>query len=249
MKQGADSPVDLNSLQFFVTGSHPCSYLPDREAITLFADPSAQMSNLLYSQLSAVGFRRSGAHLYRPHCPICRACIPVRIPVNDFVPNRSQRRTWNKNLDVEMASRPVEFTQEHFDLYRKYIRSRHPGGGMDQDEPEHYLSFIASPWSQTALYEFRIGPRLFAVAVTDHLQDGLSAVYTYFDPEDAARAPGVFALMSQVEQARQLGLDWLYLGYWIEESPKMAYKSRYQPLEYFNGRNWTDRKGILATRP
>ncbi len=239
MKQGSDSPVDLNTLQFFVTGSHSCSYLPDREAVTLFADPSATMNNTLYSQLSAVGFRRSGAHLYRPHCPRCRACVPVRIPVDRFQPNRSQSRTWRKNQDVDITSRPVEFTEEHFDLYRKYIRSRHPGGGMDQDEPEHYLTFIASPWSQTVLYEFRVDEQLLAVAVTDRLADGLSAVYTYFDTDEADRSPGVFAVLAQIDLARELNLRWLYLGYWIEESPKMAYKNSFQPIEMFDGRDWS----------
>lgn len=238
MDQGSNSPVDLERLQFYVTAPHACSYLPEREAVTLFADPSERLDNGLYSRLSLLGFRRSGAHLYRPHCATCRACVPVRIPVAEFTPDRAQRRAWARNRGVEVQEGPVRYEDEHFALYRRYIRSRHPGGGMDNDAPENYLSFISSPWSATRLYEFREEGRLLAVAVTDHLADGLSAVYTYFEPDEPRRSLGVFAVLWQVEHARRLGLAHVYLGYWIRETRKMAYKARFRPLEAFDGHRW-----------
>ncbi|HEB58656.1 MAG TPA: arginyltransferase [Gammaproteobacteria bacterium] len=238
MKAGKDTPVNLDSLHFYATVPHACSYLPEREATTLFADPSARMNNMLYSQLSALGFRRSGEHIYRPHCATCRACKPLRIPVERFQPDRSQRRNLRRNADLTTRARPVRFEDEHYALYRRYIRARHPGGGMDQDSPEHYMSFITSPWSDTRLHEFRDAGRLLGVAVTDHLVNGLSAVYTFFDPDLPRRALGTYAVLWQIQHARVLGRKWLYLGYWIEETPKMAYKRRFRPAEYFDGHDW-----------
>ncbi len=238
MKAGKDIPVSLESLHFYATVPHACSYLPGREATTLFADPSARMDNALYTRLSALGFRRSGEHIYRPHCATCHACVPVRVPVARFVASRSQRRTWKRNAHLTTHQRPVRFDEEHYALYRRYISTRHRGGGMDQDSPEHYMAFISSPWSDTRLYEFREDGRLLAVAVTDHLGDALSAVYTFFDPDQGRRGLGVYAVLWQIWQAVRLERRWLYLGYWIAECPKMAYKNRYRPLEAFDGRYW-----------
>ncbi|UCE88411.1 MAG: arginyltransferase [Pseudomonadota bacterium] len=238
MKTQSRQIESLQSLQFYVTPPHACSYLPEREAVTLFADPTAELHNDHYAQLSAMGFRRSGDHLYRPHCRTCRACIPVRIPVDSFTPNRSQRRTWRANADLRVNAAPATFSDEQFALYRRYIQTRHPGGGMDNDNPDNYMCFISSPWSSSKLYEFRAGSRLLCVAVTDHFRDGLSAVYTYFDPEPSRRALGVYAVLWQVEKARDLGLRWVYLGYWIRDCLKMSYKSQYRPLEHFRGSGW-----------
>lgn len=228
----------LHALQFLATHPHKCSYLPKREAVTLFVDPRNPIDNRDYSLLSSLGFRRSGDHIYRPHCRSCQACIPIRIPVAAFKPNRSQRRTWRRNEDLIVESRPPGFTQEHFDLYHEYILTRHPKGGMDDDKPDNYLNFISSRWSHSTLYEFRCGPKLLAVAVTDRLDNSLSAVYTYFDVYSSKRALGVYSVLWQVDEARRLGLNWLYLGYWIKESPKMAYKQNYRPFEYFDEEGW-----------
>ncbi|MCG6936084.1 MAG: arginyltransferase [Proteobacteria bacterium] len=230
----------LHALRFFASLPHACSYLDDREATTLFVDPDAEVDMESYRILSQVGFRRSGTHIYRPHCGICRACVPVRLPVKRFRPNRSQRRCREINRDLTLIVRPAEFDADHFRLYRRYMQARHPGGSMDISDPAAYKRIMTASWSDTLLYEFRRDEDLLAVAVVDQCQDSLSAVYTYFNPEESRRGLGVFAILSQVEQACQSGREWVYLGYWNRESSKMAYKDRYQPLEYFDGLTWRE---------
>lgn len=227
-----------NRLLFFATPEHPCSYIPGRQATTLFADPGHPKDARLYSQLSHQGFRRSGRHIYRPRCRTCRACVPVRVPVAEFLPRRSQRRAWQANSDLRVRRLEARFRAEHFALYCSYINTRHPGGGMENPTPQDYVEFLISPWTETRFFEFRAGERLVAVAVADLLDDGLSAVYTFFDPKCAARSPGVFALLWEIEEARRLGLEWLYLGYWIAESSKMRYKREYQPQEHLVKGHW-----------
>lgn len=228
----------IRRLAFYATPEHPCSYLPGRTARTLFADPTVRLNSEIYSRLSLYGFRRSGRHIYRPSCPACDACIPVRIPVQGFRARRRQRRSWRRNDDLRVVPREPQFDPEHFELYRRYISARHPGGGMDNPDPSQYLDFLTAPWSETVFYEFRAGAELMAVAVTDHLEHGLSAVYTFFDPDRPRRGLGTHAILWQIEECRRLGLPWLYLGYWIAESPKMAYKMQFQPLEQFREGRW-----------
>ena len=189
------------------------------------------------------GFRRSGEYVYRPRCSACRACIPARIPVNAFTPTRSQRRTWQRNQDLQITALPAAFSEEHFALYRRYIGARHPGGGMDVADPERYREFLFSAWSDTWCYEFRLGPRLLAVAVVDRLVRGFSAIYTFFDPSYAERGLGTYAVLWEIAEAQRLELAWLYLGYWIEECPKMSYKTRYRPLEIFRNGLWQSWQG------
>lgn len=231
-------PSPTKNPAFYTTQPHPCSYLPGREAVTLFADPSVPVDTALYSQLIAYGFRRSGEHVYRPRCPRCEACIPIRIPVTNFRPNRAQRRAWRRNQDLDI--RPVEsgFNEEHYRLYRRYAAARHKGGGMDDAEPARYVDFLTSPWVDTRFCEFRWNGQLVAVAVYDQLRRGLSAVYTFFDPEFRARGLGVYAVLWEIREARHLGLPWLYLGYWIEQCPKMSYKNQYRPHEYYLHGQW-----------
>lgn len=236
------SAAPFKLLSFYATPSHECSYLPDREAVTVFADPEFRKDTALYSVLSRYGFRRSGQHIYRPRCPACHACVPVRVPVREFKPRRSQRRAWRINQDLQVSHQEPLFNEEHFDLYRRYLASRHKGGGMDNPTPEQYMEFLASPWADTAFYEFRLGKRLLGVTVADQLEDGLSAVYTFFDPDSANRSLGVFAVLWELAQAKRQGLDWLYLGYWIKEAPKMRYKMEYQPLECFQNGHWVRQK-------
>lgn len=223
---------------FYTTPPHPCSYLPGQEAITLFADPQYPKNKRLYSALADYGFRRSGKHLYMPHCRHCSACIPVRIAVNEFSPSRTQKRTLKKNQDINLSVLPAVYNQEHFDLYKKYLCSRHPDGGMDNPVQETYMEFLTASWAETAFYEIRVSEQLVAVAVVDIMDDALSAVYTFFDPEYADRSPGRLAVLLEIEQARSLGLRWLYLGYWIENCAKMRYKSEYRPQQRFYNNNW-----------
>lgn len=227
----------LYDLRMFLTTDYSCSYLPGRLARNLVADP-AVTDNALYTQLAALGFRRSGEHVYRPHCRGCTACRSLRVPVACFQPNRAQRRVWMRNQDLQARILEAEFQDEHFALFARYIRVRHAGGGMDPASPGNYWSFVASRWCPTWLCEFRADGRLLAVAVVDRLDDGLSAVYTFFDPQEEARSLGTFAVLWQIAEAQQLGLDWVYLGYWVEPCAKMAYKARFNPHEIFVAERW-----------
>ena len=235
-----DHPGSQLTLPLFLTDPHPCSYLPDLSASTLFVHPAAPMDANIYQALLAQGFRRSGAHVYRPACGACRRCVPVRIPVGAFAPSRSQRRNWARNREeVLLIDRPPRFDPEHYALYRSYVRSRHADGSMADTSPERYREFLVAPWGgETRFLELRLGERLMAVAVTDRLPGALSAVYTFFDPEFSERAPGTYAILCQIEAARRLGLEHLYLGYWIGACPKMSYKDRFRPLEAWTDEGW-----------
>ena len=234
----------LHTLRFYSSLPHPCSYLPQREAITLFVDPEAKIDMAMYQVLSQVGFRRSGDHIYRPHCGNCHACVPVRVPVAEFAPSRSQRRCRQRNQDLKLNIRSAEYDEAHFQLYRRYMGARHPGGSMDNNDPDAYRRVMSANWSNTLLYEYSRGTDILAVAVVDQCNDSLSAVYTFYEPNEAKRSLGVYAILSQIEQAQHSGRDWVYLGYWNPDSPKMAYKTVYQPLEYFDGLTWRNKPPI-----
>ncbi|HRD48938.1 MAG TPA: arginyltransferase [Candidatus Competibacteraceae bacterium] len=229
--------ASLYDLRMFLTTEYPCSYLPGRQARNLVADPVVT-DGRIYTQLADLGFRRSGDHVYRPHCRGCMACRSLRIPVERFRPNRSQRRIWTRNQDVRTQMTEAKFQDEHFELFARYIRGRHCGGGMDPASPDSYWSFITSRWCPTGLCEFHRDRHLLAVAVVDRLDDGLSAVYTFFDPLQNERGLGTFAILWQIAEAQRLGLQWVYLGYWIEHCDKMAYKSRFTPHEVFIAERW-----------
>ncbi|MAC33542.1 MAG: arginyltransferase [Haliea sp.] len=229
----------LRDLKVYTTYPHTCSYLPDREATTLFIDPRQDIDQALYSRLSQLGFRRSGSHIYRPHCTDCRACIPARIPVERFQPDRSQRRIWRRNQDLLVMHSQDIRDEEAYDLYYRYIEQRHADGDMFPPDREQYLSFLNDPWQVTRYLRFYDGEQLVAVAVVDELEDGLSAIYTFFEPEQERRGLGVFAILWQIQRARDLGLAHVYLGYWIENCQKMRYKDRYQPLELLLDGRWT----------
>jgi Putative arginyl-tRNA:protein arginylyltransferase len=229
---------ETHKLGFFITPAHACSYLERRQATTLFVDPELPLDRHVYSSLLRRGFRRSGEYLYKPHCSDCNACVPVRIPVNEFSARRSQQRTWRYNQDLIIIAQPPAFKQEHHELYRRYIAARHPGGGMDDPDPGTYMAFLTSSWMETVFYEMRLRERLLAVAVVDHLDDGLSAVYTFYDPEETRRTLGTFAILFEINETRRLGKEWLYLGYWIKGCAKMDYKNVFQPLEYFHHNTW-----------
>ena len=230
--------TDLSTLRFFRTPAHPCSYLEEREAVTLFVDPATPMTPALYSALSQRGFRRSGEFLYRPHCQGCNACIPVRIPVSRFQWRRRHRRLLARNAGVSVESRPARFDREIYALYARYIESRHGDGDMYPPSEEQFTGFLISHWSDTRFYCFREDQRLLAVAVVDRLHDGLSAVYTFYDPEQRARGLGNLAVLWQLERCHREGLPYLYLGYWVEECRKMAYKGEFRPLEQLRDNHW-----------
>ena len=225
-------------LLFYVTPPERCAYLPARESVNVFADPRAQMNTALYGRLIDRGFRRSGSHLYRPQCPGCNACVPTRIPVAHFTPNRSQRRAWKINSDLRANTLTEAYRADHFALYRRYQRGRHAGGEMDNPSPQSYLKFMRCSWADTSLVEFRRGDALLAVAVYDRLAQGLSAVYTFFDPHEQRRGLGTYAILWQIEEARRRGLPYVYLGYWIANNLKMNYKTRFRPIEGLIDGQW-----------
>jgi len=233
-------PINLNSpkLLFFLTPESQCNYLPDRPSATLFADPEAPMNMLTYSALALHGFRRSGEHVYLPQCEQCIECVPIRVAINDFQASRSQKRAWSKNRDIQVNQVEPVFSEEHFALYQRYIARRHSSGEMDFDDPTQYMSFLTSSWAQTVFYEFHIKEQLVAVAIMDVLQMGLSAVYTFFDPDMDKRSLGSFAILWEIEETRRRALPWLFLGYWIKECNKMNYKTQYQKVEIFRHGSW-----------
>ena len=230
--------TDLSSIRLFATHPHSCSYLEDQEATTIFVDPAANVDIPLYSRLSEIGFRRSGSHLYRPHCGSCRACIPARIPVASFQPNRRQRRCWQRNSDLQVAEIDTIDSAEHYQLYERYINERHSDGDMYPPSKAQFDAFLTREWGATRYFEFRLEDRLLGVAVCDHIDSALSAVYTYFDPDETRRSLGVFGILMQIYQAQELGLEYLYLGYWIKKCAKMNYKTQYRPLELFIDQQW-----------
>ncbi|MCX8049762.1 MAG: arginyltransferase [Methylohalobius sp.] len=219
----------MGELPFSLSAPFPCPYLPRKTSRLLFS--SLDLST--YSHLVAQGFRRSGDLAYRPYCPSCQACIPVRIEVTQFRPNRSQRRCWKYNQELTVSVKDPNFSSEHFAVYQLYLKARH--GDTSQMMTAQDLNFLISRWVRTQLYEFRLQRRLVCVAVSDILEDGLSAVYTFFDPEFAKRSLGTYAVLWQIGEARKMGLRFLYLGYFIKDCRKMAYKIRFKPQQwYFN---------------
>lgn len=229
----------LRDLKVYTTYPHSCSYLRDQEATTLFVDPRQPVDQKLYSKLSVMGFRRSGNHIYRPHCSHCNACIPARIPIDTFEPRRGQKRTWQRNQDLRVINADDISDDAAFDLYHRYISLRHSDGDMYPPDREQYQAFLNSVWDCTRYYRFYDKGRLIAVAVVDKLEDGLSAIYTFFDPMADRRSLGVYAILWEVEQAREMGLDYLYLGYWIRDCQKMSYKADYRPLQVYVNSRWT----------
>ena len=203
----------------------------------MFAEP-ALLDAVLYSSLARLGFRRSGSHVYRPACSRCSACVPVRVPAVDFQLRRRDRRCLARNADLELRRVTAGFDEEHFQLYSDYLAARHPNAGMDQPTPAGFNQFLIGTWSHTWFMELRLAGRLVAAGVIDQLDDGLSAVYSYFDPVLSDRGLGNYIILRQIELTRACGLPYLYLGYWIETSAKMAYKGRFRPLEALRDGRW-----------
>jgi arginine-tRNA-protein transferase len=212
--------------------------MPEQRAVTLFADPKGRMDSHLYSRLSTIGFRRSGDFVYRPHCGTCNACVSVRLPIDEFTPSRQQKRVWKMNADIEVIKRPAEFCDEHYQLYERYITQRNFDGDMYPPSEEQYKSFLISDWLDIFFYEFRVNGKLLAVAVGDVLDCGLSAVYTFFDPDEEKRSLGTYAILWQIEESKRLALPHLYLGYWIRNCNKMSYKIKFRPIELLINNEW-----------
>jgi leucyl-tRNA---protein transferase len=226
------------SIPLFLSEQHPCSYLDDEYAQPAFVHPAFDMTTAIYSELIQRGYRRSGDEVYSPHCPDCSACIPVRLKVSDFIPNRRQKRCLRKNTSTVVVVKPPEFDKTHYELYLRYQAARHPDGSMAHSSHSDYLNFLKSSWCDTSFAEFFINGELAAIAVIDLLDNALSAVYTFFEPKFSDNSPGVFAVLWQIEWAKQMEKEFLYLGFWIKRCKKMSYKSEYQPLQILKDKEW-----------
>lgn len=224
-------------LQLYATNDYACSYLPGRIARSQVVLPLEAIDTSAYAQLLEKGFRRSSQHIYRPWCDQCSACSPLRVPVDLFQPNRSQRRAWQRHANLSMRLLPLQFMPEHYQLYRAYQQARHPGGGMDTAEEQEYRDFILHSPVSSLLAEFRHEDTLKIVALIDVLPNALSAVYTFY-ANDAHAAYGTYAVLWQIAHARQTGKQWVYLGYWVPGSQKMHYKTRFQPCQVLQQGVW-----------
>ena len=217
---------------------HECSYLPDQMANSIFIDPTTIPGWGQYSQLSRAGFRRSGTHFYRPNCPDCNACKSSRVLAGQFTASRRFKRILKRNADLSAILKPAHFSDEHYELFQRYIHQRHQDGDMYPTSEQQFRDFLCSEQDYAYFVEFRLEGRLIACSVIDVLDDGISAIYTYFDPAEEKRSLGTLAVLWQIGYAQQVGLTYVYLGYWIKNCQKMRYKDQYQPLELFIDDNW-----------
>ena len=225
-------------MDFYQTPVHPCGYLENQYSVNIFADPNQAISTKTYSWLIDHGFRRNGKHLYRPHCPNCKACVPTRVNVSNFKPSRSQQRTMRMNHDLICKIKNKNFNDEYFELYKNYLLNRHADSPMNQTSVEDYKEFILGTWSDTAFLEIRLEDKLICVAAFDVLPQGISAVYSFYDDQYKSRGLGTFAVLKLIEEASIRNLSYVYLGYWIKSYSKMSYKTKFKPIEDYMKKKW-----------
>ena len=233
---------DSQRIALYQTDVHPCGYMEDRQAVTLLLDPSLKLSVAGVEKMAEYGFRRSGSHIYRPNCPACRACVPARIKVDEFRPNRSQRKILRRNSDLLLKSVIPRFSLEYYRLYRRYINIRHRDGDMYPPSARQFLDFLCVVTGYTQFWELRKkdSGELMAVAVIDHHLQSLSAMYSFYNPDEPKRSLGTYLILRQIEEAKRTKLPYLYLGYWIDGCRKMSYKMHFLPQEHLIDGNWID---------
>ncbi len=219
--------------------THRCSYLEDQQSRSLYADPRSELNPEILTLLSLNGFRRSGRLLYRPDCPTCSACIPVRLRVEDFQPSRSQRRTLNKNTDLQLGIEQPSNSDEMYRLFEQYIKAQHADGDMYPPSRSQFRDFLVSDFGTTSFLTARLGGKLIACMVFDQLQDGLSAVYCFYSDEVPQRSLGTLMILRLTQFCYLLGLPFNYLGYLVNGSRKMNYKRQFMPLEAYRADKWT----------
>jgi arginyl-tRNA--protein-N-Asp/Glu arginylyltransferase len=232
--------IPLSTLQFYLTAPYPCSYLPGQLARSQVATPGFMIDTPVYSELVQRGFRRSGTFTYRPRCDSCHACVPARIAVADFKPNRTQRRTQRQHANLAVSLHELDDNEEYFELYQRYQAVRHLEGEAEQDSREQYRNFLLQSHIDSSLVAFREDGVLRMVSIIDILGDGLSSVYTFYDPDVAHASYGTYNVLWQLELCREMGLPYLYLGYWIKECRKMSYKAKFRPLQGLVQGVWQD---------
>ena len=236
--------LPITAIQFYATAPYPCSYLPEQIARSQVATPSHAIGEDVYSNLVNAGFRRSGLFTYRPYCDDCKACIATRIPVQHFEPNRSQRRSWKRHSGLQAQVLSLAHHEEHYRLYQDYQAQRHHGSQMENDNQEQYMQFLLQSRVHSRIVEFRDGPddphpgRLRMVSMIDVVEQGISSVYTFYDASMPNSSYGTYSILWQINQVQQLGLPYLYLGYYIAQSPKMAYKAKFAPIEGLIDDQW-----------
>ncbi|MCA3376705.1 MAG: arginyltransferase [Roseomonas sp.] len=224
---------------FYTTAPLPCPYLPGRTERKIVTELSGTEAEALHERLSRAGFRRSHNIAYAPVCPGCQACVPIRVVSEDFTPDRTQRRILRANADLTVSEMPARATAEQFTLFQRYQKNRHADGDMAAMGYYDYRAMIEDTPISTGILEFRDArDRLLGACLTDWLADGLSAVYSFFDTDQEKRSLGTFAVLWLIGRARSLGLPYVYLGYWVPESRKMAYKARFRPSEILISGAW-----------
>jgi arginine-tRNA-protein transferase len=230
------------SIPLVLSQEHPCGYLETKIAQSLFVHPSYSITTSTYAHLLEQGFRRSGEEVYAPHCTHCSACIPARLPLKKFKPSKSQRRCMRKNIETQVNIKPAIFEQAHYDMYLRYQAIRHPEGSMINTSPENYFSFLSSSWCNTQFVEFSIHNELAGIAIIDQFDEAWSAVYTFFEPKFSDYSLGVYAILWQIQQANLQQKEYLYLGFWLKDCPKMSYKTCYQPIQLLIDKQWVEMK-------
>lgn len=230
--------IRIDMMRFHTTELYPCSYLPSKLARSQIAIPDHLIDTPTYAQLIRKGFRRSGSFVYRPNCEQCEACIPVRIIVDQFKANRAQRRVWKRHQHLAATQHQLHYHPDHYRLYRRYQAKRHAHGGMDYDNRDQYSNFLLQSNVDSRLITFHEHHHLRMISIIDQLPDGLSSVYTFFDPDVLNASFGTYNILWQIEQCRINQLPYLYLGYWIGENRKMCYKANFQPLQSLVNGQW-----------
>ena len=231
--------VNIDDLQYYITPQHACSYLDHHLARMVFLDPAYRLDDITLSALSRAGFRRSGDFVYRPECLHCRQCLSCRVLVNQFKPNSMQQKALRRNRDVVMKVRSTQFYQDyHYQLYAQYIAQRHRDGDMYPPSKDQFEKFLIHSAVNSVFLEFWLDEQLICVTTCDQLDDGMSAIYTFFDVGFSKRSLGTYAILQLIDYARNLSLDYVYLGYWVPHSRKMNYKIHYLPLDVRIENDW-----------